>query len=327
MTDEDVMNVEDESTMIDNSTSDASEEERWASVLEPVTKDSLLDTAVAQLETLTTACALMNSQGVSGLAWIEEYSRNLLQGEIAAYTDGTNRNHEVALARANFVAAYSDASFRAGQLDLPTYERDLAAAFSQVLDLSTNPQGLCDRADALVALNASIVASTDYTASTPAKELSQIKTLRWTQLTKALHDLAAAAKLPTADNLPRIHMRRGDCELLRLRLSEQPAPHATASANRITLLKNAKVHYQSAAKLATVTGSPDEEREASARAAVLDGLSFNDANVMEPAPEHFLTNAHLVEVVEEMIEDGLLPSEILAGLSEGRTWNRSPVSN
>lgn len=315
---EDAMNIEDEFTMIDKSTSDASEEERWASVIEPVTKDSLLDTAVAQLETLTTVRGLMSSQGISGLAWIEEYARNL-QGKIAAYIDGTNRNHEVALARANFVAAYSDASFRANQLDLPTYERDLTAAFSQNLDLSTDPHGLCDRADALIALNASIVASTDHAANIPAKEFSQAQVLRWTQLTKALNDLAAAAKLPTAENLPRIHMRRGDCELLRLRLSEQPAPHATASANRTTLLKNAKVHYQSAAKLATASASPDEEREASARAAVLAGLSFDAANAMVAAPEPFDSNAHLVEVVEEMTEDALLPSEVLAGLSRRRT--------
>lgn len=316
---EDAMNVEDESTMVDISTSDASEEERWASIVEPVTKDSLLDTAVAQLETLTSVCGLMSSQGILGLAWIEEYARNLLQGKMVAYLDGTNRNHEVALARANFVAAYSDASFRAGQLDLPTYERDLTTAFNQDLHLTTDPQGLCDRADALIALNASIVASTHYAPNIPPNEISQIKAFRWAHLTKALNDLAAAAKLPTAENIPRIHMRRGDCELLRLRLSEQPARHATAGANRTTLLKNAKVHYQSAAKLASVSASPDEEREASAKAAVLGGLSFDDAHALVAAPEHFEANTQLVEVVEEMTEDALLPVEILAGFSRGRT--------
>lgn len=307
---EDPMNVEDESTMIDNSTSDAPEEERWASIIEPVTKDFLLDTAVAQLETLTTVCALMGSQRESGLAWIEEYSRTLLQDKIAAYIDGTDRDHEVALASANFIAAYSDASFRAGQLDLPTYERDLTAAFHQELDLSIDPQGLCDRADALIALSTSIGASTDSAPNMPANEIAQLKTVRWAQLTKALNDLAAAAKLPMAENLPRIHMRRGDCELLRLRLSEQPVPHATASTNRNTLLKNAKVHYQSASKLASVSEPPDDEREASARAAVLEALSFNEANIMEMSPEYSKKDGNVVEVLEEMIEDGLLPSEL-----------------
>ena len=312
------MNTEDESTMNDNPTSESSEGERWASIIEPITKDSLLDTALAQLETLTTVCGLLSSQGASGLAWIEEYSCNLLQPKLAAYLDGTSRNHEAGLARANFTAAYSDASFRAGQLDLPTYERDLTAAFGQALDLSTDPQGLCDRADALIALNASIVASTDHVRNIAAKEIAQIKNLQWPQLTKALNDLAAAAKLPAADNLPRIHMRRGDCELLRLRLSEQPVPHATASANRNTLLKNAKVHYQSAAKLAAASGSADEEREASAKAGVVDGMSFNEANVLEPAAEYFNTNTTLIEVIEEMTEDGLLRAEMLAGLVGGR---------
>ena len=319
MADEDAMSVEDESTTIENSTSDVSEEERWASIIEPITKDSLLDTAVAQLETLTTVCVLMSSQGFSALAWIEEYSRNPLQGKIAAYIDGTDRKHEIALARANFIAAYSDASFRAGQLDLLTYERDLSAAFSQDLDLSTDPQGLCDRADALMALNASILASTDYTPNAPAKVIAQIKNLQWAQLTKSLNDLAAAAKLPMAENLPRIHMRRGDCELLRLRLSEQPVPHAIASTNRNTLLKNAKVHYQSAAKLAAVSASPDDEREAAARAVVLEGVSFDEANTMEMASEYAKKDANIVQVLEEMIEDGLLPSEPLIRLLGGST--------
>ncbi|KAA6416174.1 MAG: hypothetical protein FRX48_00894 [Lasallia pustulata] len=314
MPEDDATNTEDNSTVNDNPTSEG---ERWASIIEPITKDSLLDTALAQLETLTTVCGLVSSQGASAFAWIEEYSRNLLQPKIAAYIDGTNRNHEVALARANFTAAYSDASFRAGQLDLPTYERDLTAAFSQDLDLSTDPQGLCDRADALIALNASIVASTGYVHNIPVKEIAQIKNLQWQQLTKALNDLAAAAKLPAAENLSRIHMRRGDCELLRLRLSEQPVPHATASTNRNTLLKNAKVHYQSAAKLAAVSGSADEETEASAKAGVVDGVSFNETNALEPAAEYFNANATLIEVLEEMTEDGLLPAEILAGLVGG----------
>lgn len=314
MASEDAMNVEDESAMIENSTSEFSEE-RWASIIEPVTKDSLLDTAIAQLETLTTVCGLMSSQGDSGLAWIEEYSGDLLQGKITAYLDGTTRNHEVVLARANFTAAYSDASFRARQLDLTTYERDLTAVFSQELDLSADPQGLCDRADALIAMNASIVASTDYAENVSAKEVTQIKNLRWTQLTKALNDLAAAAKLGMAENLPRIHMRRGDCELLRLRLSEQPMPHATARTNRDTLLKNATVHYQSASKLATISESPDDEKEAAARAAVLEGLSFDEANTVQMASGRIAENGNLMEVLEEMIEDGLLPSAVLARLS------------
>ena len=317
MSGDDAMNVEDEPAMIGSSPPEASEEERWASIVEPVTKDSLLDTAVAQLETLTTVCGLMDSQGVSGLAWIEEYSRNLLQGKITAYVDGTDRNYEVALARANFIAAYSDASFRRGQLDLSTYERDLTLAFSQDFDLSTDPQALCDRADALIALNASIVASTDYAQKVPVKEVAQIKSLRWGYLTKALNDLAAAAKLPIAQNLPKIHMRRGDCELLRLRLSEQPVPHGAASTNRNTLLKNARVHYQSAAKLAAVSGLPDDEREAISKAGVLEGTSFNEENVMEWDMKRSKNDGNAFEVLEEMIEDGLLSPEILNRLRGG----------
>ncbi|KAI9871975.1 MAG: hypothetical protein M1830_002204, partial [Pleopsidium flavum] len=125
-----------------HNSSESTEDERWASVYEPVTKDTLVDTAVAQLETLTTACGFLTSDPGSGLAWVEEYSNNLLRGKIAAYVQGTDRHHEVDLARANFICALADTNFRTGRIDVNTYLEEMTSAFDTKLDLSQDPQGL-----------------------------------------------------------------------------------------------------------------------------------------------------------------------------------------
>ena len=54
------------------------------------------------------------------------------------------------------MAAFADASFHHGQLDILEYEREIGAAFGMSFDLSGNPRGLCDRADAEVDFRDSI---------------------------------------------------------------------------------------------------------------------------------------------------------------------------
>ena len=77
--------------------------ERWVSVIEPVMRNTLINTAMAQLETLTTLCGSLTF-GPGDLAWIEEYSWDLLRGKMFPYADGIDRQNEVALAlsRAKF---------------------------------------------------------------------------------------------------------------------------------------------------------------------------------------------------------------------------------
>lgn len=168
--------------MISNS-SEATEDERWASVLEPVTKDTLVDIAIAQLQTLSTACGLLISDSGSGLAWQEEYSNNLLRGKLATYVEGTDRQPEIDLARANFTSALAETSYRTGLIDLQTYERELNSAFGQNLDLSQDPQGLCDHADALITFTSTILENVSLTSAKSRQELSFLSNLLWKQLT------------------------------------------------------------------------------------------------------------------------------------------------
>ena len=290
-------------TSVDNvisSTSNASEEEVWASVEEPVTKDALLDTTIAQLETLTAICCL----GHSGLAWVEEYYRTTLKDKISFYVDGSSRRHEAALAQAKLTCALSDAAFRGGQLDLPRYENELNAAFD--LDMSNDPQSLCDKADAELAFNASVQAAVQQAQST---ELAQISTICWKHITKALDSLTAASKLPGAQNLPRIHLRRGDCELLRLHLGDAPLNYGLAVKSAPILLKNAEVYFRGAANLAKKdVGTEEEQSEAEVKQLIAAGLA-GDTDKLSLLVK---TGRDLVEsVVEEMRNDGLIGDEIL----------------
>ncbi len=291
-------------------TSEDPEDERWATIVEPVTKDTLLDTALAQLEMLTAVCALRSSQELDDLAWVNEYYHNILRDRIARYVDGTERHLEAALTNAKFTCALLDVSFRSGQLDVSTYERELSVAFNQGIDLSNDPHSLCDKADIEILFITSVQASVQHKLLAHAQDISQLHTLRWKHLTMALDHLAAAAKLPQVQNLPRIHLRRGDCELLRYRLAE--ASYDMAVKGAATVIKNAEVYYQGSARLARYEGAADEEREASVKEAIVVRIAGNAEPFLELVSSQ---RGAILEIVEEMRDEGLLSHETVALIS------------
>lgn len=282
--------------------SNVTEEEVWAAVEEPITTDTLLDTTIAQLDTLTEIRSLGSSHTRNDLAWIEEYYRTELQGKIDSYDNESNRKHEVALSKANFIASISDAAFRGGKLDALTYERELNAAFSHPdLDLSKDPQGLCDKADAHLAFNTSIQ---NAMQQAPANELAQTGSICWKHITKALDSLTAASKLPNAQHLPRIHLQRADCELLRLHLGEAPLNYDLAIKSASTLLKNTEVYFRGAAALAKSSEDAAEEwKEAEVKEAIVMAL----ADDLQKLSELIKLQRDVVgAIVEEMKDEGLL---------------------
>lgn len=294
-----------------SSSPEAAEDERWASVLEPVTTDALVDTAIAQLQTLTSACGLLTSDPGGGLTCLEEYSDNLLRGNIATYVEGTNRQHEIDLAKANFTCALADANYRTGRIDLETYERELISTFGEDLDLSPDPQGLCDRADALITFTLTALEIVSLKAAQSREELSLLSNLLWKQLTSASTSLTSASKLPSATNLAQINIARGDVELRRLRLGESPLEHAAAKRSAAILLKNAQTYYRGAAALARNDGFEDEEREATVKLAVSGTIAGDEGD--QSGLDARDRKAILV-VVEEMVEDGIVGSEWLQKL-------------
>lgn len=294
-----------------SSSSEATEEERWASVLDPVTKDTLVDTAVAQLQTLTTACGLLTYDSGSGLAWLEEYSNDLLRGKLATYVEGTNRQHEVDLARANFMCALADTSYRTGRIDLHTYERELTSAFGEKLDFSEDPQGLCDHADALVTFTSTVLETISLTVEKDREEPSSIGSLLWKQLTSAATSLTSASKLPTAESLVKINIARGDVELRRFRLGELPIEHALATRSAATLLKNAQTYYRGAAGLARNDAVEEEEQEAIVKLDVAGTMAGDKSG--QPRSQG-RDRVEILAIMEEMVDEGIIGIEWLRKL-------------
>ncbi|EAU31172.1 conserved hypothetical protein [Aspergillus terreus NIH2624] len=285
------------------------QQEQWAAVVEPVTKDTLVDTAVAQLDALTTLCNLLTYDPGVGLGWVEEYSTDLLQEKISAYVEGSNRHYEASLARARFVCALNEVLYRGGRIDVETYHSEISRAFGPDLDISADPEGLCGKADALMSFNTAL-------SDVPPQEqeaFTRSLALRWQHLSTALDALTKASKLPDAENLPKIHLARGDAEMGRWRLGMPPWEYAMAHQNAATLLRNAQTYYRGAAALARRDGCADEERDGTCKealAAALEGQKGKLEELKSSAPKE------LMAVAEDVIEDGWVnPGDMEALLS------------
>ncbi|KAL6715612.1 hypothetical protein ACLMJK_006573 [Lecanora helva] len=287
--------------------SDISEDEVWASLEEPITKSSLFDTTVAQLSTLTSICGLDVSQDHSNLAWSEEYYRTTLQDKVKLYVGDRSQQHEAALAKAKFAAAISDAAFRNGRLSLLTYQNELNAAFeSPELDLSTDPRGLCDKAEAELTFITSLQA---LIVDAESSELPQVAGICWKHITKALDSLTAASKLPDVLQIPRIHIRRGDCEMFRNRLGEPPLGYDFAVKSKSTLLKNAEIYYRGAATLASKSSENEEEQtDAQMKEAIALALS---GDTQKFAVLVNVRRGKVEAAVEDMHDDNLLGEQSL----------------
>lgn len=257
--------------------SEVVEDEAWVTIVEPVTAESLLDTINAQIETLTAICSLESSQANRPLAWVEEYFQYSLQPKLSELTnDNTSpaRLHETKLGVARFRSALAHAAFRSERMDLATYARELHEAFEH-LDLASDPQGLCDKAEAHLALATSAqlghnaqsynpsASAADGNSNSDDDRVASLNKAIWTHATTALNALTPAAKLPQPSqspfsapqpqnlNLARIHLRRGDCEILRLSLRDPPLAYALAAKSAATLLGNAALYYRMAGRQAT----------------------------------------------------------------------------
>ncbi|MCJ1478459.1 hypothetical protein MMC13_007139 [Lambiella insularis] len=284
------------------------DEEQWASVVEPVTPGTLLDTTIAQIELLTVVCNLKVTQDPTWLPWVEEYSSLLLKRAAcytAALSEGSDRVQEVSLSTANLTCACADAAFRTGHINLTTYLDELNMAFSKDVGLPDSAQALCDKADASLALTASIRVTINI-ASVSASDVSALNDVQWKQLTQALTDLTAATKVPNSHNLFKIHLRRGDCELMRYSLGKPPQSYKLAVQNADMLLKNAETYYRGAAKLAKIEMAGQDEAEALAKEAVASSLSGNEMKLLNLIKQ---SRIQVLTILEEMREENLIDIE------------------
>ncbi|CAJ2510257.1 Uu.00g061570.m01.CDS01 [Anthostomella pinea] len=262
------------------------EEDQWVSVVEPVTANSLLDTVIAQINTLATLCSIINSQlaATPGLAppismsWVESFSTKLLAGVLPNLIDENKedlgpRLSEMALTKAVFVGNFLELSFRSGANDVDTYQKELDSAFKQPEVDATSEDVLLAWARALIAFNSALADSDSQQANSDAGGVPQQTqaSLRWSVLIDAQSRLTATAKLPHISaskdhddtrTLTTTHLLRGDISLLLQALSYPPTAHIQARNTAGQLLKNAEVYYRNAGKLFGTLGSDAREEKA-----------------------------------------------------------------
>lgn len=319
------------------------QQEQWVSIIEPVTANTLIDTILSQLSTLTTLCTILASSLATPLtqspispSWIESYSTNLTSNTLPSLLSDTSsadlissRLPEVHRTKAIFAASLLDLVFHTQSITPETYISNLNAAFS--VDSSQNtaepepdPETQIAHARALITLNSSFAEqTTSKPASASSSSLSptQLTSNHWTTLTKAITLLTAASRHPTlkSDNhtLATTHLLRADISLLMSVLSRPPYSHPQAISNKPQLLKNAEVFYRNAGKL---FGPDDEEKDTALfRGAVVEILKMTneagkvDGTVVRRILQESGSGSGGAEKLEEMIEEGLLEGIDLSG--------------
>lgn len=288
-------------------------EDQWFSIIESVTADTLIDTALAQLATLTTLCSILSTSSAippsPSLRWIEEFSSALLTKKVSSYARNAEpeRLQEIALAKANFLSAFLEASFHQGSVNSLTYKQELDNAFkTPELLLENYPDGLLANAESLMAFSSALSDDTNP----PTESHGSI---RWQSLSAAITNLAIASKLPSmdTDNLVKTHLLRGESSLLLWMLSQPRIAFETAVENQVQLLKNAEVFFRNASKLSR---DPGESQNAALRSSIAQILQLSDHR----AASALLSKVHKASgwewadaQISDMIDEELLPSNFL----------------
>jgi hypothetical protein len=300
----------DEPSSTGQDSEDGLDDERWASIIEPVTKDTLIDTGLAQLSALTTLCGILGSSpqapNVPSLAWIEEYSSTLLSVRLPTLVEGSERSVEVGIARAVFITAMLEAGYRKGQIDAQTYWQETDAGFA-TLPISTSFDASMAQAASLFAFN--IALSESESAPTASIDLAS---LRWKALAASLSNLATASKLPdlAAEDVSRTHELRGDASVYQYRLSKAPVAYPPAIKHAAALLKNAEVFYRNASRLTYDEKERDKSRLHEAVVILLAGNAQAGRGIIETIATN-RGDQWLGERIDEVLTHDLLSGDDL----------------
>ena len=280
-------------------------EDQWFSIVEPVTKDTLIETILAELGTLTTLCSILCSAPftpTANLAWIEEFSSKLIKVKLPALLDDaeTERIQEVALARANFLSSLLEAGYRSGSIDPTAYKRERDEAFQlPELDLGRSFPALMANASSLIAFNSALADGDPSHAESLAAQ-------RWNALSAAIANMVAASKIsgPVPEDIAETHFVRGNCSLLQHQLSLPPTPYQPAVINGAQLLKNADVFYRNASKLYQIG---EQKAVSQFRASISQALQTGENVISAAASNDQGQGSHWAKVqFDDMVDDGLI---------------------
>ncbi|OTA70832.1 hypothetical protein K449DRAFT_321317 [Hypoxylon sp. EC38] len=299
----------------DGSEPDGAEEDgEWVNTVEPITRDTLIDTVLAQLGTLTTLCSIMSFSPAAAPAhtfpWVEELSMSLLEKIQTISRDQSDRHQEIALSRANLVSALLEAGYKSGKIDVETYKRERDAAFSMAeLQLEKSIEGLIANARSLLAFNSALTDMNNGDAQSQS-------TLRWNVLTASIANLKSASTIQgiSQGDLATTHLLRGDASLYLCAMAFPPTSHQTAVNTATQNAKNAEVYYRNASKLSQDQEEKDISSLKSAVAQYLQAYSQGQthgdpSNVLNASPRG---QGWAISQLEDMVAENLVPQSLLS---------------
>ncbi|KAE8440985.1 hypothetical protein EG329_006122 [Mollisiaceae sp. DMI_Dod_QoI] len=279
-----------------------SEETAWARIFEPVTKDTIIETLIAQLDTLSMLSKEITPSDQDAVRRVVEYYKNPIKPVLERFSpNSSDRSLDIKLAIANYKCAAADLQYNAEQIDLGQYENIVNTAYN--FDMSKNPEAMCDAGESLVTFHAALA----YLSINCEPYLTQ----RWNSLSKAQEYFTSASKLPDAEHKEKIHTMRGDVEMLRFQLGQDSVGYAPAAKNKDTLLRNANKFYQGAMEISVQSGLHEASVEAQIKLLIVEafGGKTEDLRLAEKVLKEFR------KVLSEAAADGVVTGQQLAAFN------------
>jgi hypothetical protein len=326
----------------------------WATVEEPVTPLTILETCTAQLGALITLLGLYTPEDLpsiekkaqDGLLTATEIIPaliNLIDASPESVSEDepeagptlsigqsskteeaeTTPKEDAVLAAASFQASIAEAMYRSGRSTSTQYAQQVEQTFATLLKESqgTSNPGLgyinirSSYADALIDLASSIADNLQYDASSFPSD-SEIQWTALSQAQKTLTELSSAPLSSTlsASRLADIFLARGDTELFRFRIAVTPGAKAAWANSKAVVVANAGVFYRGARSYAQNAGAVQTRATADAKAIVAEILKEVSSGSNARKENWKGRSADVAAVLGQMVEEGIVAEENAQGL-------------
>ncbi|KAI4637818.1 hypothetical protein J4E83_000636 [Alternaria metachromatica] len=326
----------------------------WATVEEPLTPTSILETCTAQLSTLTTLLGLYNpATDLSSIEKKAQYGIDTATNKIPTLIDliekspapkpddepkagptlsisapeeaTTTPKDDAILAAANFQASVAEMQYRSGRTTSTEYAGTVEQIFSSLVQTATqsaspdlaaiNVQSAY--ADALMDLASALADGAQYTPLEPT--FSTDVEIQWTALTQTQNLLTKLSGAPytsilSPSRLADVFIARGDTELFRFRISLFEGAKPAWAKSGPTLVSNAGVFYRGGRSYAEKAGAAGVRSTADAKAVVAEILKAVASGSEMTKDTWKGRTADVPRVLEQMVEEGIIGRENAEGL-------------
>lgn len=345
---------QDQDVDVGSTSGDAEGREEWATVEEPLTPESILETCTAQLGALSTLLGLYTPLDLASIEKKAQDGLDTANNKIPALLNlisnspsldvpdepksgptlsiasssapeeaETSPTEDAILAAAAFQTSISEAMYRSGRTTSTAYAQAVETTFTTLTKNSGPSPTLATinihsaYADALMDLASALADGTQYTPSFPtfATDID----IQWTALTQAQTILTQLSSPPQSSflspsRLADVFLARGDVDLFRFRISLFETAKPTWVKSKTVLVTNAGVFYRGARSYAERAGAAGLRDTADAKAVVAEILK--DVTSGDGViKEHWKgRSGHVGRVVEQMVEEGVVGRENVEGV-------------